>query len=217
MKNEIETRVIKPQLFMNDNEDLLMLNKEDEKDLDDTIKSIEDFMKNNSGKGKSEEEKDELYKQSQEQWFELKTKLENVKYNFFLNRKEYMYLTDLLLKKMEYSVDTIFFAIELKNMLFAMKSKMKFNDDKELKDVNVNTTEMIYTYHLISKHTVKGLDDKSLIFANILIKIADINKIINFYDTSIKNLSSEIQDWVASFEDGVVIENKEIIETVETE
>ena len=205
-KNEIETRVVKPELFLV-TEDNRILTKEDEKELDDIITSIEDFMSDNSGKGKSEEEKDELYKQSQDMWFDLKKKLEDVKYNFYLNRDEYNYLTDLILEKMEYDVNTIFFAIELGNMLKNMKEKMVFSNDKELKAIEVNTTEMVYTYHLISKHTVKGLKKKSFLFAYILKKIGDVNKIINYYDASIKNLSTEIQDWVASFDDGVEIEN----------
>jgi hypothetical protein len=41
-------------------------------------------------------------------------------------------------------------------------------------------------------------------------KIGDISKVINYYDTSAKNLSAEIQKWVASWESSTTVEAEAI-------
>ena len=47
-------------------------------------------------------------------------------------------------------------------------------------------------------------------------KIGSISKIFNYYDTAGKNLSSDVQDWVLTFEDNVIMENRQT-ETVQGE
>ena len=97
-------------------------------------------------------------------------------------------------------------------MLGAMKD-VKYSNDKDLIAFPVNATEITYIYHLISKHNVKGLTKDSYTFAQILKRIGSISKVFNYYDTTVKSLSTEIQDWITSLEDGVTIEGK--VETVE--
>lgn len=210
----IETNVIKPDVkFIHDDQEYLILTNEEEGRLDSKIKEVEDYMINNHGKGKSDEEKDELYKNSQMIWQELAEVMRDTKYNFYLNRNQYNFLTDLILKNMEYDVNTVFFAIELTDTLGNMKD-MKFTGNDDLVAVPVNATEITYIYHLISTHKVKGLTKKAYLFAQVLRRIGDISKVFNYYDTTAKNLSTEIQTWVASFEEGVVTENRNE-ETVE--
>ena len=43
-------------------------------------------------------------------------------------------------------------------------------------------------------------------------KIGDISKIFNYYDAEGKYLSTEIQNWVAAFEDGVSRDIEEVVE-----
>ena len=200
---KIETNVIKPELSFFENEtNNLILSTQEESILDNGIKDIEEYLKNNSGKGKTEEEKDELYKNSQILWNKLAQCLKNSKYNFYLNRNQYKFITDLIISKIEYDVNTVFFAIELTNMLGEMK-KVSYSDDKELIPFPVNPTEITYIYHLISKHKIKGLTKDAYRFSEILIKIGSISKIINYYDTTAKNLSIDIQDWVLTFDEGI--------------
>ena len=55
----IETNVVKPEIsFFESEVNYFILSNEDELKLDHQIKEIEDYMKNNTGKEKSEEEKD---------------------------------------------------------------------------------------------------------------------------------------------------------------
>jgi hypothetical protein len=206
---KIETRVVKPEVsFFENDMNNLIITPQEEFLLDSKIKDIEDFMKNNSGKGKSEQEKDKIYLESQSLWNIYSMALKEAKYNFHLNRPQHKFLTDLILTKMEYDVNTVFFAIELTNMLGSMK-EAKYTNDTDLMAFPVNATEITYIYHLISKHKVKGLTKDAYTFSKILLRIGGISKMFNYYEAASKNLSSDIQDWVLTFEDGVEMESKQ--------
>jgi len=212
--SKIETNVIKPELkFIESENEYLILDIESEEKLDSRINSIEEYMSSNNGKGKSDEEKDELYKNAQDLWREYALTLKDTKYNFYLNRPQYNFLTDLILKHIEYDVNTVFFAIELTELLAMMKT-VKYTNDTDLIAIPVNATEITYIYHLISPYKVKGLTKQAYLFAQVLRRIGDISKVFNYYDTSGKNLNGDIQNWVTAFEDGVELENR-VEETVQ--
>lgn len=205
---KIETNVIKPEIIFIENDvDNLLINKDEEYKLDSSVENVETFIKNNSGKGKSEDEKNELYNTAQQLWKVFFKNLQEAKYNFYLNRAQYKLLTDLLITKMEYDVNTVFFAIELTNMLGNMKNNSKYTNDTDIVPFPVNATEITYTYHLISNHKVKGLSKDAYTFSQILVRIGSISKIINYYESVSKRLSSDIKDWVCSFEDGVSLDS----------
>ena len=204
-----ETHVVKPNLsFFQEEREYRFISVTDEINLDDKINELESLMSNKTGKGKTEKEKDDLYGEAKNLWGQYADLLRNVKYTFYLNRKQYQFLTDLLIEKLEYDVNTVFFAIELTDMLGEWKEESNYKNDTSFKDYTSDATEVTYIYHLISKHKVKGLSHSSYRFAEILKKIGEISKVISYYDTHAKNFSKEIQEWVASFEDGVVIEGK---------
>ncbi len=214
--SKIETNVIKPELkFIENDNEYLILDMEWESKLDLGINNVESYINDNDGKGKSEEEKDELYKRAQEIWREYALTLKETKYNFYLNRNQYTFLTDLILKHIEYDVNTVFFAIELTELLGIMKS-VKYTNDTELISVPVNATEITYIYHLISPHKIKGLTKNAYTFAQVLRRIGDISKVFNYYDTAGKNLNGDITNWATAFEDGVFLEKRdEEVETVQ--
>ena len=215
---KIETNVVKPEVSFFENEMTnLILSTESESNMDNKLQEIEDYMTNNTGRGKSEEEKDELYKNAQIMWKEYANILRDTKYNFHLNRPQHKFLTNLLLSKLEYDVNTVFFAIELTDLLGGEMKDLKFTDDKQLIPVPVNATEITYIYHLISKHKVKGLTADSYTFASILRRIGDISKVFNYYDTAAKNLTGDIQNWVATFDENVNMESTSETETIQGE
>ena len=197
----IETNVVKPELsFTEKEQEYRLITFQTEQLLDEKIKEIEDFMKNNHGRGKSETEKDDLYTSAKNIWEQYAEILRDVHFTFYLNRKQYQFLTDLLIEKMEYDVNTVFLAIELTDMLGEWKNIGASKDDNSLQGYTTDATEITYIYHLISKHKVKGLLNSSYRFAEVLRRIGHISKIIAYYDTAAKNLSKDIQNWVASFE-----------------
>jgi hypothetical protein len=216
---KIETKVVKPEVsfFENDLTNIIISSEEEYK-LDSKIKLIEDYMRNTSGKGKTEKEKDEFYQIAQKMWHEFVEDIKDTKFNFHLNRTQHRFLTDLILTKMEYDVNTVFFAIELTNMMAGLKDA-KYTNDTDLLSFEVNATEITYIYHLISKHKVKGLSKDAYTFANVLYRIGNISKIFNYYETASKNLSTDVQNWVMTFEDGVEydkIKNEKITEVEAT-
>ena len=199
----IETNVVKPEInfFENETENLL-ITPYYENELDSKIQGIENFMDNNNGKGKSDVEKDELYRGAQELWMEYANSLKEAKYNFHLNRPQWKFLTDLVLSKLEYDVNSVFFAIELTELLGSMK-EAKYTNDTDLIAFPVNATEITYIYHLIAKHKVKGLTKDTYLFSEVLKRIGSISKVFNYYDNYGKELSNDIQNWISSFEEGV--------------
>lgn len=204
----IETNVVKPEIsfFENETENLL-ITPFYESELDSKIQNIENFITSNDGKGLSEEEQDAIYKGAQELWMGYANSLKDAKYNFHLNRPQWKFVTDLVLSKLEYDVNTVFFAIELTELLGSMKDA-KFIDDNQLIAFPVNATEITYIYHLIAKHKIKGLTKEAYLFSEVLKRIGSISKVFNYYDTCGKNLSTDIQNWVTTFEEGVSFENR---------
>lgn len=210
MNRKIETNVVKPEVgFTKEGYEYLLINKDNEEKLDSHIQEIHTFIKSNTGKGKTTEEKDALYLESQKSWKKYIIDLESAKYNFYLNKEQWKFLTELVLHKLEYDVNSVFFAIELKELFDSMKST-KYTSNEYI-PYSVNATEVTYIYHLISKYTVKGLTKDSYLFSEVLLLIGSISKIFNYYDATGKNLSADIQDWVATFEEGVDFENREVI------
>lgn len=200
-KQVIETNVVKPKLsIFQDEVEYRLISKETEDQLDAKISDIETFMASNHGFGKEDSYKDELYTKAKEMWNEYAQTLQDVIYTFYLNHKQYDYITSLLRDKMEYDVNTVFLAIELTNMLGTWVSNSKGQKKDELRGYSADATDITYMYHLIAKHKVKGLTVQTYLFANVLRKIGDISKIISYYDSAAKSMSADIQKWVASFE-----------------
>ncbi len=194
----ITTNTIKPEF--NFNESLRLLNEEVESKLDSKSKEIIDFISSNKGRGESDDVKDNLYKDAQVLWRDFSAELEDVKYNFFLNRPQSKYLKDLLKTKLEYDTNTVFFAIELSKMMSNMDN---LTNDNDYQSIELSATEITYVYHLISKHKVKGLTTDTYNFVDILLLIGKTSKIFDYYNTLLENMSTDIKDWVTLFDESV--------------
>lgn len=201
--SDIQTNVIKPSVIFTENDiDYRNIGEDFESNLDNKYKTILDFIKNDDGKGKTELEKDSLYKNAQELCIEYTNALKSTKYNFNLNRVQWKFLSDLIQSKLEYDVNTVFLAIELTEILGTMRSD-KFINDTESIPFLVDATEITYIYHLIAEHKVKGLTKDTYTFSEILKRIGAVSKVFNYYDTIGKNVATDVLDWVACFEEGV--------------
>ena len=208
--SKIETSVVKPQLNFTENlQEYSLIASESENALDAKLQEIENYINTNDGKDKSDEEKDALYLYAQKIWQEYSDLLQETKYNFNLNRSQFKFLKNLLVTKMQYDVNTVFIALELEELLNNSDS-FKYVNDYQLNSIQANATEITYIYHLIATHKVTGITKDARTFAEILRKIGDVSKVFNFYETSGKNLASDVQDWVAAFEDGVIRETRKI-------
>ena len=191
-----------------------MLFRSRELTIDSKVEAVESYMKNNAGHGLDELQKDSLYAQAQELYKEYKISLRDVKFNFYLNRPEYNLLTDLILKKLEYDVNTVFIAIELTELMGGMNGT-KFQNDTEIKCFEVNATELTYIYHLIQNHKVKGLTKEAYTFSKLLVRIGNVSKVINCYDAIAKRLPEDIQQWALRMDASDVVKG-ETLPQVET-
>ena len=200
-KPVLENHVIKPavSIFEKDTE-YRLLPQSMEMSLDHKIFEIESYMLSNNGIGKTEEEKDEIYDKAKAIWQSFTKEFKEVVYTFYLNKQQYTYLLDLLKNKLEYDVNTVFFAIELVNLLGNWEESGSSESEESLKGYLADATETTYIYHILAKHKVKGLGDETHRFSEILLKIGEISKIVSYYDTHAKALSKKIQEWVALFD-----------------
>lgn len=179
------------------------LPKETVAKIDAKITEINTHMSANDGRGKTSVEKDDLYKGGQTLWNELTLLLNEAKFGLVLTKPQYIYMTNLLLEKMEYDVNLLFFAIELTNMLGNMKNKKDaetYKNDTDPIIYDLTATDITYLYHVLQQHKVKGLSKAAFTFADIIRRIGDISKIFSFYDEQSKELANAIQDWTIGFE-----------------
>jgi hypothetical protein len=210
MDKNIQVNTVKPELSFFENEVLnRLLNFDRELLLDSKIEEVENFIKNNPGHGLAEEAKDALYGNAQSLYNEYKRNLRDVKFNFFLNRPQYNLLTDLILKKLEYDVNTVFIAIELTELLGGMEGT-KYQNDTDIRLFEVTATELTYIYHLIQGHKVKGLTKEAYTFSKLLIRIGEVSKVINYYDARAKSLPEEIQQWALRMDASDVVKGESL-------
>jgi hypothetical protein len=208
--NKIEVNTVKPDISVTCGDDLVrLLDFSDELNLDSLVNDLEGYLSKTNGFGKTDEQKDTDYAIAQSKWKVYQEALREVKLNFYLDRTQYNLLTDLLLKKLEYDVNTVFIAIELTDLLGGMSSS-KFSDEKEVKSFKVTPTEITYIYHLIQTYKVKGLTKEAYTFSKILRRIGEISKIVSYYDTHAKKLTEQISKWAYSL-DGIIEMDQELI------
>lgn len=216
MEEKIQVNTVKPELSFFENEVLnRLLNFDRELLLDSKSDEVRSYMENNPGHGLSEVEKDILYAKAQSIYVEFKKSLRDVKFNFYLNRPQYNLLTDLLLKRIEYDVNTVFIAIELTELLAGMEGT-KYQNDKEIKLFEVDATQLTYIYHLIQNHKVKGLTKEAYTFSKLLIRIGELSKVINYYDAIAKSLPDEIAQWALRMDATDVVQG-ETLSVTETQ
>jgi hypothetical protein len=203
-RHTVEVSTVKPEttIFV-DEQTLSVINFTDELSLDGKLSDLNVYLQTTNGLGKTEEQKDMDYIQAQTMWKEYQNELRNVRFNFHLDRAQYNLLTDILLKKLEYDVNTVFIAIDLTELLGAM-SGAKYSTDKEIKSFQTTATEITYIYHLIQNYKVKGLTKEAYTFSKILRRIGEISKIVSYYDANAKNLTDEISKWALKLDDPFV-------------
>jgi hypothetical protein len=211
-KNDLKEVVIaeKPDLtFKAKNGEIIrILSEENENFLEEKAEEMLAFMRDNHSQSHDEETKDKLYQELIEMWSNVsgkKGKMNEVSFNLILYREEYNYLLNLLKNKLEYDADTIFYGLELEDMIKKMVEEDRFETDEQAKGFIMTAVDVHYLYHLLSKHTVKGLTKQSYLFAEIIKRIALSSNIFNHYKSRYDALQKAISMWVASLDKGFVI------------
>lgn len=200
-KPEIETQVVKPAMSTKvDGKEFNIITEQSETALEDSLKEIVQYIMFNNGFGQSDEAKDELYTNAKKLWDKYVDNFRKTNFTIHMNKKQFDYLTEMLRDKIEYDVNTLFFAIDLTDTLGTWVTEGSPEDDVTVKSYDADPVSVNYLYHLVSTVKVKGLTDEAYTFSQVLRRIYDVNRVVNFYDNNAKSLSKDIQEWVANFE-----------------
>lgn len=188
--------LVKPNVISGNGSELRLISEETEQKLDTCYQNLKKFMDDNSGKGKSDEEKDTLYAEARDLWATFSTALNDARFNIILKKSEVDYAFKVLSTDIEYNYNTVLLAEDI-IMLFAGEST---------ESVEFSASQVTIFYHLLAEHKVSGFGDDARKFKNILISIGETSKVFNYYNTLLESMSTEVQDWVVLFEDGVYAE-----------
>ncbi len=135
----------------------------------------------------------------------LSNKVSNV--NYTLSKEEYLYLKDIILKKIVKTKENIYIALFVKDEFFD-----KFDDQSSVNRTSIvftpkNGTDL-YTFNinigmisqissLLSLHTISDLtDNKGLLFANILKEIKDVIDTYNVFAKKIQDVENDYFNWL---------------------
>jgi hypothetical protein len=205
--NEITENVIavkpKVEITAKDGTVHRLISVEDETYLDNMISDIKNYMQTSTVTIDSDESiKDYEYSTLKNMWNQASGRnvgrLNSVNFKLPLYREDYKYLTELLLTKMEYNIDTVFYAVELTDALANMEGA-KYKDDKEIKLFDFTSVDLTYIYHLLAKHTMKGLTKGTYSYVSIIKAIISVSKVFDYYKNEYELLVKDIQEWATVF------------------
>lgn len=145
----------------------------------------------------SEKEKDELYGKSEDILNRYLNTLKTIKFNFPLIRDEHKSMLKVIEDKLEYGVNDLFLALRLKFDFLNKMGSLKYgNDELRVFSINIDTVSILF--HLLSKHTCKGLGAESLQFAMVLRKLGEIKKTAAIFEEAYTNMTKVRSGWTAS-------------------
>lgn len=206
-KPEINTLQVKPTTTIKGRKEVngevvegeyTLISEEHDHEIEARFNDIVDYMETTTGEGESEHTKDEIYGQAKKLWNAGADALNNAKFNLNLTREEYIYLVDLLENEFEYDANTMFYVVELIKWIDSINGRELKNDvDKEA--VQITATELTLLFHIIGKHKIKGLCKEAFLYMEIIKRITEISKLYDYWNNRSKEVSEEIQRWVASF------------------
>jgi hypothetical protein len=132
--------------------------------------------------------------------------LGETKYNLLLTKDEFLYLKNLILKRLDYDRQNLFVGLLVRDNFFykydseknATKTSLFTENQVEAFPLDIN--EITRISHLTGLHNIQGLDNKADLFANIIKKIGDISKIFDVYNSRGQELSEQGGNWLQGFE-----------------
>lgn len=225
IKKEIDeiSLVVKPELEITDRggNTVRVLSEEDEQYLDNSAEEILEFMRSvYSTELKTEEELNEIYGKCADMWNSVSGKgdgkLNNISFSLVLHRDEAKFITELLMTKTEYDVNTVWYGMEIKNYLEElMQDKKNFSDDDTAHPIVTTPTDLTYIYHLVSQYKPVGLTKSTYRFAEVLKRIGHSSKIFKYYQTKYEHIKKAIEYYITELE-GVIEEDENKVVKLDT-
>lgn len=132
-------------------------------------------------------------------------------FKFELTNKECVFLFRVLKHKLEYDSNEILNMVEVKDTFldkYGDMEKLKGDGDVEL---TISIKSLVLLHHLISKYSVKGVNEEFYLFRDILIKIANMIKVFNSYGVLSKRLYDNFDLWNSVLSDEVEPNKQQMI------
>ena len=123
--------------------------------------------------------------------------VDEMDFSIKLTRKEYVFLSTAIERKITYDGNEVFNIIDL-NEKFLQQWKKDFKKLSKQEDefvVDIDIKNIVMVYHFLQKHTVKGLSDEFYSFASVLQKIAETNKVYNAFNIKKDRANSLFLTW----------------------
>lgn len=179
-----------------------LISEENEQLLDSRYEELLQYMRDNYNSTQLSEEKlNEIYEHLVEGWNDISAKqtgkLNEVSFNLVLTKREAKFITDLLINKIEYDVDTVWYGMEIRNYLEEVveKAKSSTNDDLAM-ELETTASDLTYIYHLVSQYKPVGLKKSTYTFAEILRKIGMSSKMFQYYKAQYERLKSVMEYYI---------------------
>ena len=182
----------------------IILTTTDKENLDNIIKEIETLY--DSPISPDLTERNAQYETYKNLITKYSKTLADIKYNFIISKKEYLFMKSLIIDKISYDRQNIFVGLLVRDTFFyrydtnKSSTKTALFSEKDIELFKMDITEITRISHLSGLQEIKGLYEKADIFANITKKIGDISKIFDIYNSKGKDLSEEGGNWIQQFD-----------------
>jgi len=127
--------------------------------------------------------------------------LNELQFSLSFTREEYKFVESAI-RRLTFDGNEVFNIIELNEKYFKEWREIDKSLPKAVPSfiVNIDIKNVVMLYHFLSKHTVKGLEREFYIFATVLQKIADTNKLYNAYNVLKERLNTDFIIWAGAME-----------------
>lgn len=197
----------------------IVLNKEDRDIIENLIKQIHELIKD--APSKENQIKEKQYSDYKELITAYNISLNELKFNFILDREEYLYLKNLILHKLSYNRENIFLGLLIKDNFFNHYDSDKSYNKTNLFKTNTETfkltiVELTRISHISNLVEIKGLDKEAELYSSIVRKIGDISKAIDYFDTIGAITTEKGSNWISMFDNNKTEEQPQEVLTPTT-
>lgn len=137
------------------------------------------------------EQRDELFEKAMSMHQNFKDSVKAAKCKMDLHGREIDFIKNRLEDDVDYDSQTVFFGIHLKG---SWLNNLKFVR-AEQNNVELGLTDSVILYDLLTTVKVKGLKEKTYIFAKVLRQLAECSKIYQHYDQESDRMFKSIREW----------------------
>lgn len=175
--------------------------------LDKSFENVNSFFKKyniekDEVKNMSEDEKTKIFAVASFLSKNVSVLLNDLLFDLKLTREEYKFIYTAIERKLSYDGNEVFNIIDLNEKYLKQWKQVDNSLPKNVDTmvVSIDIKNVVMLYHFLGKHTVKGLDREFYVFASVLQKIANTNKLYNAYNVIKERLNIDFNIWAGALE-----------------